>query len=184
MSLQTRLTSFVQAVGADIKALNTRIDTLPGGGGPTLTLKELAADQVFTSTSLADISDWVVPLPANGVVTIDAVLVLSSAATTTGWQFNAITRNVGNTANLTPSRFLVTYEYQSSATAWTTQTQTVHTTPPALITAAYVANAGIMCRITGQIEVGATAGELRFQMKTEVNNSAITLRRGSPLRVM
>lgn len=33
MSLQSRLAAFITAVGTDIKAVNTRIDELPGAGG-------------------------------------------------------------------------------------------------------------------------------------------------------
>lgn len=145
---------------------------------------ELAADRAFTTTTLADISDWLIPLPANSVVTLDAILVFQSAALTTGFQFAATPRTVGGGGAITPTRFLVTFEYQTSATAWATATQTVPTTPMAVTTAAYVANSGILCRITGQIEMGATAGELRMQARSEVAGSAITLRKGSPLRVM
>lgn len=145
---------------------------------------EMTADQTFSTVTLADITDWVVPLPANMVTSLDAIMVFSSAALTTGFQFAATPRNVGNTAAITPTRFLVTFEYQTSATAWATFTQTVPTTPMAVTTAAYVANSGILCRVTGQIEMGATAGELHMQARSEVAGSAITIRRGNPLRVM
>lgn len=154
-----------------------------GGGGGGVAVYEIAADQAFTTTTLTDITSWVIPLPANAVTTLDAILVFQSAATTTGFRFAATPQTVAG-ATLTPTRFLVTFEYQTSATAWATFTQTVPTTPMATTTASYVANAGIMCRVTGQIECGATGGNLKMQAATEVAGSAVTVRKGSPLRVM
>ena len=156
----------------------------PGSGGGGVTVRELAADRAFSTTTYADISDWVIPLPAGDVVTIDGILAFQSAALTTGFGFGARVTNVGGSSVLAPTRFLLTFEYQTSATAWATATQTVPTTPMAVTTAAYVANSGILCRISGQVEMGATAGELRFQARSEIAGSAITLRKGSPLRVM
>lgn len=161
---------------------NLRGPAGPAGGG--ISKVELAADRAFSTTSYADVSDWVIPLPANDVVTVDGILTFQSAALTTGFGFGARVTTVGGGGVLAPVRFLLTFEYQTSATAWATATQTSHTTPMAVTTATYVANSGVLCRITGQIEMGATAGELRFQARTEIAGSAITLRKGSPLRVM
>lgn len=153
-----------------------------GGGG--IVKYELAADRAFSTTTYADVTDWVIPLSANDVVTIDGILTFQSAALTTGFGFGARVTGVGGTGTPAPARFLLTFEYQTSATAWATATQTSHTAPMAATAATYVANSGVLCRITGQVEMGATAGELRFQCRSEIASSAITLRKGSPLRVM
>jgi hypothetical protein len=155
-----------------------------GAGGGGITKYELAADRAFSTTTYADVTDWVIPLAANDVVTVDGILTFQSAAATTGFGFGARVTTVGGGGALVPTRFLLTFEYQTSATAWATATQTVPTTPMTVTTAAYVANSGILCRISGQVEMGATAGELRFQARSEVAGSAVTLRKGSPLRVM
>lgn len=155
-----------------------------GPAGAGVTVLELPADQAFSTVTYADITGWTVPLPANTVTTLDGILVFQSAALTTGFGFGARLTTVGGGSVLAPARFLLAFEYQTSATAWATSTQTSHTTPMAVTTASYVASSGIFCRISGQVEMGATAGELRLQARSEVAGSAITTRKGSPLRVM
>jgi hypothetical protein len=155
-----------------------------GAAGGSISKLELSADRAFSTVTYADVTDWLVSLPANDVVTVDGIFTFQSAALTTGFGFGARVTTIGGGAVLAPARFLLTFEYQTSATAWATATQTSHTAPMAVTTAAYVANSGILCRITGQVEMGATAGELRFQARSEVAGSAITIRKGSPLRVM
>lgn len=206
MSLDDKVKALSARASAVIKELRTNGETVPvlgttghvltktasgrdwlppaGGGSSPVQVYEVTQDRPFSSTTLADIPDWVIPLPANSVTTLDAILTFHSAALTTGFQFAATPRTVGGGAAIVPTRFLVTFEYQTSATAKATFTQTVPTTPMAVTTAAYVANSGIFCWVTGQIEMGATAGELHMQARSEVNASAITVRKGSPLRVM
>lgn len=154
-----------------------------GADGGPIAAYETAADQAFSTVTLADITGWVVPLPANTVVTFDGLLFFHSAALTTGFQFAATPKTSGGAA-LTPSRFVAIFEYQTSATAWATFTQTAPATPMAVTTASYVASSAILCRVTGQVETGATGGNLHFQARTEVAGSAITTRKGNVLRVM
>lgn len=168
----------------------SQIGNLRGPAGPTgpagtsgITVYETTADQPILSTSLTDIAGWTVPLPANGVVTLDAQLWFHSAALTTGFQF-AVTPKTAAGGALTPTRFCAVLEYQTSATAKAVFTQTVPTTPMTLTTASYVANSAILCEIRAQIECGATGGNLFIQARTEVSGSAITIRRGNVLRVM
>lgn len=190
MSLTAQISALATAVGQAIKSDRARLAALEaaggggGGGGGGVTVYEKSADQAFSTTALADIADWVIPLPANTVVTLDGILVFQSAATTTGFGFAATPRTVGNAGALTPNKFLVTFEYQTAAGTWATFTQTSPTAPMAVTSSSYVANSGIMCRITGQIDVGPVDGELHLQARSEVAGSAITVRKGSPIRVM
>lgn len=164
-------------------ALTGNIRGPAGSGGGGVALYKTTADQAFTTTTLADITGWTVPLPANTVVTFDGLLFFHSAATTTGFQF-AVTPKTAAGGALTPTRFMAVLEYQTSATAWATFTQTVPTTPMAVTTASYVANSAVLCRVTGQVETGATGGNLHFQARSEIAGSAITTRKGNSLRVM
>lgn len=204
MPLSDQVTALATRVAQEIKAMRTGGETVPSGGSagyvltrpasgnPSwqpipgaggVTVYRKAADQDFTTTTLADITDLAIPLPANAVVTIDGIIVFQSAAAQTGFGFAATPRTLAGLA-LTPNKFLVVFEYQTSATGWSTFTQTVPTTPMSVTTSSYVAGSGILCRITGQIDVGPVAGTLYLQARTEVAGSAITVRKGSPIRVM
>lgn len=187
MSLASQISALATLLGQAIKADRARLAALEaagGGGAGGVKVYEKSADQAFSTTTLADITDWVIPLPANTVVTLDGILVFASAATTTGFGFAATPRTVGNAGALTPSKFLVVFEYQTAAGTWVTFTQTNPTSPMAVTSSSYVAGSGILCRITGQIEVGPVDGELHLQARSEVAGSAITVRKGSPIRVM
>lgn len=160
-------------------------DTGGGGdGGDGVTVHQVAQDRVFTSAGYADISDWTIPLPAGEVVTLDGILVFHSSATTNGFGFGARPRTVGDLADLVVNRFLVVLEYQTGAGSWVTTTQTSPTTLMAATATTYVANSGVLCRITGQIDVGLLPGELHIQARSETGAGSITVRRGSPIRVM
>ena len=147
----------------------------PGPSGGTAVV-EKTADQGLTATTFANITDLVVPIAANSVISIDGIFTFHSPVTTTGFRFGVLPVTV------VPVRFLFTFEYQTSATAWATFTQTGTVPNMVATTASYVANSGIFCKVTGQVESGALAGNLQFQGATEVLNSAITVRKGSSLR--
>lgn len=146
------------------------------GGGGGATVLEKSADQAITATALTDISDFTIPIAAGDVITVDGFIVFQSAATTTGFRFAAA-------APLwVPSRFLMIFEYQTSKTAWATFTQNDFTTFMAATTSSYIANAAILCRVSGQVEAGLTGGSIQMQASSEVAGSAITIRRGNVLR--
>lgn len=149
----------------------------PGAPGIGFTFAaKKSADQAFTATALANVTDLAFAVAATTAYEFELVVPLTSAATGTGWQ-------LGFTGPAAPSAFLAVCEYQSSATAWTTATlQALGAFP--LVTAAYAAAPSqILCRITGHIITGAAGGTVQLQARSEVANSAITVRRGSALRV-
>lgn len=152
-----------------------------GGGGGAITVYKKTADQTITGLTFVDIADWTVPLPANSSVSIDAMLFFSSSATTNGFAFAATPQTLAG-LGFTPSRFLVVFEYQTAATTWATFSQTAPGTPMAATAATYVANSGVLCRIMGQITMGAEGGQLKMQAKAELGTSSVTVRQGNLLR--
>lgn len=147
----------------------------PGAGA---LVQRVTADQASTAITLANATNLGFAVAANSGYRFDYLLAITSAAATTGWQF-------GFTGPAAPVTFLATCEYQSSATAWATATLNAITYGAfPLVTAAYVANAPIAVRIQGVISSGALAGTLQLQFRTEIANSAVTIKRGSTLSVL
>jgi hypothetical protein len=147
--------------------------THPAASG--VTVQKVTADQALTAVALVDITGLGFAVAANGNYEFEYLLAITSAALTTGWQF-------GFTGPASPTMFAATCEYQSSATAWTTATLTAVGNFP-LVTAAYAAATPIVVRIKGVLANGANAGTLQLRGGTEVANSAITVKRGSTLKV-
>lgn len=118
-------------------------------------------------------------LAAGEARTFDLTLALTAAAATTGFQ-------LGFTGPAMDS-FLAVIEYQSSATAWTTQTLGALPAGAAagtLVTATYAAApTPVLVRITGVCKATA-AGRLQLRARSEVAGSAITVKAGSSLRVV
>ncbi len=142
--------------------------THPGGGSPFV---RKTADQAFTVIALTDVADLSVPLGANADVGFEFLIVWQSAATTTGVQF-ALNGPLG----LVELTALV--EVQLTATTWQTA---IHTTynGGAVTASIDAANTRRVARIKGVVRNGATAGPLVLRCRTEVLNSAITVKRGS-----
>lgn len=150
---------------------NDLTDKPAGGSGPTVV--KTSADQPFTTVTLANITGLTVPVVSGVAYQLDALLAITSAATTTGWQFGI--------TGPAMSSFLAVCEYQSSATAWTSSTLTA---PGGftLVTAAYAANTPILVRISALVNPSAN-GSIQLQARSEVAGSAITVRRGATLTV-
>lgn len=145
----------------------------------TSTVVRLRADQAFTTTTLANVNTFSFNLISGREYQFDVSIVLRSAATTTGWQ-------VGWAASggLAFSSFLSVCEFQSSATAWTTNTITSVTMPAnhTATSAAYAANTNILMRIRAH-GIASASGNLQFTARTAVASSAITVLRGSTFTV-
>lgn len=166
--------------GLDSTAFSRSDHTHPGGTAP----QKVVTDQANSTVTLANATNMGFAVAVNTAYEFEYMLAITSAALTTGWQFGFTfpLLSVGGF-------FLATIEYQSSATAWTTQTLTASTTnltnvAGALVTAAYVtAPAPIAVRIKGIYSNAAAPGTVQLQFRSEVATSAITLKRGSTLRV-
>lgn len=133
-------------------------------------------DQSNATTTLADVTELQRDLAAGQPYAVEWLLHFHSAAATTGFQFAVVP-----TAN--PTRFAFTVEYQTSATAWATFTQTTPAGIMSVTSAAYVANAAIVCRVAG-IVTPSVAGPIKLQFRSEIAGSAITVRAGSKITVV
>jgi len=140
-------------------------------------VKRLLTDVSFTSTTLAPVTPYFdVSVAANEQYEIEYLLAITSAATTTGWQFSI-------TGPASPVSVLGVCEYQSSATAWTTATIQAFAAFTATA-AAYVATPSqILVRITVVLVNGVNAGTVALNVKTAVAASAIVVKQGSTTTV-
>lgn len=109
MSLRDHLVAVVQAIGADIKALQAAVGG--GGGGDVWTRRGLAADHVSATTAFADVAGWSVQIPANTNFTIEGELILLAGAAATNLP------RFGLNWNAALARAVGEVWYHSSATA-------------------------------------------------------------------
>ena len=175
MSLQTRLTALAQAIGADIKRLDGRINALPSGGGSDpWTSQALSTAYVNATTAATDVFAGFTPA-ANTRYIVDVLASVQSNAATTGVQVGLS----GPTTGIT--RAAVKVVSASGAAA----DKIDHLG----LNAFQVATAGLvtpnLLMLQAIVEVGATpgAGNIRLQAKSEVAiANAITIHPGSSMR--
>lgn len=147
------------------------------GGSSAVTVQKVTADQANNTVTMANAANMGIVAAANTAYEFEYLLAITSAALTTGWQF-------GFTGPAAPTSFIAVCEHQSSATAWTVSTSNAITYPAfTLVTAAYTITAPIAVRIKGVLVTAAAAGTLQLQFRSEVATSAITLKRGSTLKI-
>lgn len=171
MSLQTRLTSLVAAIGADVKSLQQQINSLSVGSGPWT--EEIRTTAVNNSViSLVDAFTGFAPA-ANTRYMVDIVASVQSNAATVGIQ----TQLTGPTTGITAAAVKIAAATSATADAIahsglnTIQANTAGLATPSLVT------------IQAIIEVGATpgAGNIRMQFRPETA-TLMTVRPGSIMR--
>lgn len=134
------------------------------------------ADQAFSTTTLASITDLSAPLEADETVAFEADVVFSAAAVTTGVR-------LAITGPASPGLVTATSETPLSATTYTVQHHTAYD-QGAATTGVPVAGTNYVAKIRGVIRNGPTAGNLVVRAASEVAGSAVTVRAGSVLRVL
>lgn len=135
------------------------------------------ADRSTTSTSYSDITDLSFAVEANTDYNFICRLVFQSAATTTGFAFS-----VNGPASPTFIEYTVGYQTVANATASTTLMTMRHDTAynaMATTTSAIAASANLRATIEGTLSNGANAGTVSLRYLSEVNGSAITVKKGS-----
>ncbi len=148
---------------------------------PHESFTQLTATQQSTATGLANITQLVAPMVANGVYAVDCLVTFQSAATTTGL-------NLGFTS---PAGCVCRVEVVVPLTSTAAASQLRTTFPNAaatntgnvLGTGVTAINSNHTARISGIITNGATAGNFQPQFATEVAASAVTLQIGSRMLV-
>ena len=143
------------------------------------TVDELTGTQQSTSTALANVTQLVEPMVANGVYRVDCFVTFRSAATTTGL-------NLGFTSPAgTICQLEVVVPITSTAAATQLRTSFPNSaatnTGNVLGTGVTTINNNQTARISGIVHCGATPGDFQVQFASEVNASAITLQIGSSL---
>lgn len=143
------------------------------------TVDKLTGTQASSVLALANVTQLVEPMVANGVYRVDCFVTFRSAATTTGL-------NLGFTS---PAGTICELEVvvPITSTAAATQLRTIFPNSAAtntgnvLGTGVTTINNNQTARISGIVHCGATPGDFQVQFASEVNGSAITLQIGSSL---
>lgn len=146
----------------------------PPGAPAWLANKVKAADQAFTSTTPADVADLTQPLAASTRYFFRAIILFSTAATTTGIGLGV----TGPTGSSVAARVMI-------PTAATTMTGGAITALDGIVlgTGSAGANTPLAAVVEGTILTGVNGGNLAIRARTEVAGSAATVRAGSHLSV-
>jgi hypothetical protein len=172
VTLESRLAALITAIGADIKSLKSQMSDLLSSSYPW-------SEQIVTTTytnstvNASDVTSGFIPV-ANTRYIVDILASVSSAAVATGVQ----TAIAGPTKGITSSAVKIV-----SASAAASDLIT-HTSLNTFQPAAGGLTSPSLLSIQAIIEVGASPGtaNIRFQAKSEVAGSAITIRPGSSMR--
>lgn len=149
---------------------------------PAALVATMTATQASTVVGLANITQLLFPMVANGIYNIDAYVTFQSAAITTGL-------NLGYTSptGCVP-RVVVSVPIVSTAgnTALSNifPNAALNVTGNVLGTGVTAINSNHTALINGIVVNGATAGNFQLQFATEVGASAVTLQIGSVLTAM
>ena len=146
----------------------------------TTAVARMTATQQSTSTTLANITQLVLPVEANSIYEINAFVTFQSAATTTGLNIGMLTPNT--------SRNMVEIVVPITSTAAASQLRTIFPNAAVATNAGNVLGTGVTAinsnhtaRISGIINTGANAGNCQLLFATEINASAVTLQVGSTM---
>lgn len=144
------------------------------------TIDELTGTQASSVLALANVTQLVEPMVANGVYRVDCFVTFRSAATTTGI-------NLGFTS---PTGTICQLEVvvPITSTAAASQLRTIFPNAATATNVGNVLGTGVTtqnsnqtARISGTVHCGSTPGDFQIQFASEVNASAITLQIGSSL---
>ena len=140
---------------------------------------KLTSTQASSVLALANVTQLVEAMVANGVYRVDCFVTFQSAATTTGLNLG-FTSPAGSACQLE-----VVVPITSTAAA--TQLRTTFPNAAATVTGNVLGtgvtatNSNHTARISGIVTCGATPGNFQVQFASEVNASAVTLQIGSSL---
>lgn len=176
MTLAERLLALVQAVGADIKAINTAIAALVAGGDWSRV--GLSADFVNATVTFTDVTGFTCTIPANTNFTIEADLIVAAVATANlprlGFTWNqALTHAVAEIEQHTSASAKASTNGLNLAAAGTLQT--------AAGTAPVAGNYAARAYMKGRTGANACTIKLQLAAESAAANGA-TLRRGSEYR--
>ena len=147
-----------------------------GGGGGGSTVVKLSADQAFSATTIADVTNMpVIALAANTDYVIELIGSFQSAATTTGI---GLCLNVGGTV----TRISGIVDHPVSATASGSCSQEANNAVTGATTGVRATGVPVFLRGKWHVRMGATGGNAQLRCRSEIAASAVTLHAGTALR--
>lgn len=143
------------------------------------TVDELTGTQASSVLALANVTQLVEPMVANGIYRVDCFVTFRSAATTTGINlgFTSPTGTICQLEVVVP----ITSTAAASQLRTTFPNSAATNTGNVLGTGVTTINNNQTARISGIVHCGSTPGDFQIQFASEVNASAITLQIGSSL---
>ena len=173
--------------GTNIKTINGA--TVLGSGDLTVSgtvtgfwaasVDKLTGTQASSVTGLANVTQLVEAMVANGVYRVDCFVTFQSAATTTGLNlgFTSPTGSICQLEVVVP----ITSTAAASQLRTTFPNAAATNTGNVLGTGVTAINSNHTARISGIVTCGSTPGNFQVQFASEVNASAVTLQIGSCL---
>lgn len=173
--------------GTNIKTINGA--TVLGSGDLTVsgtvtgfwaaTVDKLTGTQASSATGLANVTQLVEAMVANGVYLVNCFVTFQSAATTTGLNlgFTSPTGSICQLEVVVP----ITSTAAASQLRTTFPNAAATNTGNVLGTGVTAINSNHTARISGIVTCGSTPGNFQIQFASEVSASAVTLQIGSSL---
>mgnify|MGYP000892563024 FL=1 len=152
--------------------------TVSGFFAPTV--DELTSTQQSTSTALANVTQLVEPMVANGIYNVDCFVTFRSASTTAGINFG-FTSPTGTNCQLEVVVPITSVAASTQLRTIFPNAGTATNVGNVLGTGVTAINSNHTARISGIVHCGATAGNFQIQFATETNGQAITLQIGSSM---
>lgn len=150
------------------------IQGITGAGGPTSVT--LSADQAFSTTSLADVTNMpTLTLAANTDYLIELIGSFGSAATTTGI---GLALNVGGTVTEISGHV----QHPTSATALGACSQEANNAVTGATSGVRATGVSVSLHGRWMVRMGATGGAAQLRCRSEVASSAVTLHGGMRMR--
>lgn len=146
---------------------------ISGDGAPVSV--SLAADQAFSTTSLADVTGATLTLAANTDYKIELIGSFTSAATSTGI---GLALNVGGTV----TRISGQVQHPTSATAIGACSQEANNAVTGATTGVRATGVPVSLLGVWHVRMGATGGTAQLRCRSEIAGSAVTLQAGTRLR--
>jgi hypothetical protein len=165
MALDAKILSLVNAIGADIKTLFAS----SGGGADPWIWQKLASDVANSTVTMAAVTGLSFTAAANTTYLVHVFGAFQSAATTTGI---ALALDIPSGAIIGQT----TASISAIGLGGTEQIADNATTGATSVVRA--ANTNVPINAWFVVAVGATGGLVRLNLRSEVNNSAVTLKAG------
>jgi hypothetical protein len=175
VSGQSRLASFISAIGADVKSLQSQITALSPEASWTYVIA--TADTPNATTTAVNAAGLVIPALPNGLYEFQALVICTSASLTTGAQVGLANNATGATIT---ARGFGNSGGAAMVQSWLGSSQFPMNI--ASLNSATIASQYVGADIKGVVRAASMAGTVNVTIKTEIAASSVSVKADSYVR--